>query len=87
MSCVLTILMCRNNFKDATEFAIIGSGFSGICMGIKLLQAGYRNFTIYEKSGEKTGDFVPHKICSLSALFFADYLGGTWNENSKSLPS
>jgi cation diffusion facilitator CzcD-associated flavoprotein CzcO len=38
---------------QTAKFAIIGSGFSGICMGIKLLQAGYHNFTIYEKSGER----------------------------------
>jgi cation diffusion facilitator CzcD-associated flavoprotein CzcO len=38
--------------QQRAKFAIIGSGFSGICMGIKLLQAGYHNFTIYEKSGE-----------------------------------
>lgn len=35
----------------SSSFVIVGSGFSGICMGIKLIQAGYFNFTIYEKSG------------------------------------
>lgn len=38
--------------ESQVEYAIIGSGFSGICMGIKLLQAGYTNFRIYEKSGK-----------------------------------
>ncbi len=31
------------------EVAIVGSGFSGLCMGIKLKQAGIENFVILEK--------------------------------------
>jgi cation diffusion facilitator CzcD-associated flavoprotein CzcO len=31
------------------EVAVIGSGFSGLCMGIKLQQAGIANFAILEK--------------------------------------
>lgn len=30
--------------------AIVGAGFSGLCMGIKLLEAGVDSFTIYEKN-------------------------------------
>lgn len=32
------------------KIAIIGAGFSGLCMGIKLREAGISSFTIYEKS-------------------------------------
>ena len=31
------------------RIAIIGSGFSGICLGIALRKAGFRSFTIFEK--------------------------------------
>ncbi|HEY7863692.1 MAG TPA: NAD(P)/FAD-dependent oxidoreductase, partial [Thermoanaerobaculia bacterium] len=33
------------------RIAIIGSGFSGICLGIALGKAGFRRFTIFEKAG------------------------------------
>jgi cation diffusion facilitator CzcD-associated flavoprotein CzcO len=38
--------------EDATvlEVAVVGAGFSGICAGIKLLDAGIRDFRIFEKS-------------------------------------
>ena len=34
----------------APEIAIIGGGLSGMCMAIKLKEAGYENFTIFEKA-------------------------------------
>ena len=34
------------------EVAIVGAGFGGLCMGIKLLEAGIREFVILEKDGE-----------------------------------
>ncbi|MEV0619418.1 NAD(P)/FAD-dependent oxidoreductase [Nonomuraea sp. NPDC050404] len=34
---------------------IVGSGFAGICMGIKLKQAGYHDFVILEKAAEPGG--------------------------------
>ena len=36
--------------RDAMRIAVVGAGFAGIGMGIQLKAAGYRNFTIYEKS-------------------------------------
>ena len=30
---------------------IIGAGFAGICAGVRLREAGIKNFRIYEKSG------------------------------------
>lgn len=35
--------------------AIVGSGFSGLCMGIMLKRAGYHDFTILEKADEVGG--------------------------------
>ena len=37
------------------DVAIIGAGFSGICMGIKLLEAGIENFVILERAAEIGG--------------------------------
>jgi cation diffusion facilitator CzcD-associated flavoprotein CzcO len=33
------------------HFSIVGCGFSGIAVGVKLIQLGHHNFTIFEKSG------------------------------------
>lgn len=43
--------------KDAAspKIAIIGAGLSGLCMGIKLKEAGFNDFTIYEKADEVGG--------------------------------
>jgi len=37
------------------DVAIVGAGFGGLCMGIKLLEAGNRNFVIAEKASEVGG--------------------------------
>ena len=37
------------------EVLIVGAGFSGICMGIKLLEAGMSSFLIVEKSRDLGG--------------------------------
>jgi len=37
------------------RIAIIGSGFSGLCLGIALRKAGFRSFTIFEKEGRVGG--------------------------------
>lgn len=47
--------------RDQTEptrpptFAILGAGLSGLCMAIKLRQAGIETFTIYEKADDVGG--------------------------------
>jgi cation diffusion facilitator CzcD-associated flavoprotein CzcO len=40
---------------ESTDVVVIGSGFSGICMGIKLKQAGRHDFVILEKAGDIGG--------------------------------
>jgi cation diffusion facilitator CzcD-associated flavoprotein CzcO len=40
----------KSKTKPDVEVTIIGSGFSGLCMGIKLKTAGIDNFVILEKS-------------------------------------
>ena len=39
-----------------TEVAIVGSGIAGLCMGIKLRQAGCEDFVILEKDGVDLAD-------------------------------
>ena len=43
------------NSKDDFPIVIIGSGFAGIGMAIKLKEAGIHSFTIYEREGEIGG--------------------------------
>jgi len=40
--------------SSTPTIAILGAGISGLCLGIQLLRAGIRSFTIYEKS-ERVG--------------------------------
>ncbi|WP_394824543.1 flavin-containing monooxygenase [Pendulispora albinea] len=41
--------------NDVLEVAIVGAGFSGLGMAIRLLKAGISNFRIFEKAGEVGG--------------------------------
>ncbi|HCW89275.1 MAG TPA: 4-hydroxyacetophenone monooxygenase, partial [Marinobacter sp.] len=38
-----------------TDVVIVGAGFGGLCMAIKLQEAGYNDFVILEKAGEVGG--------------------------------
>lgn len=56
------------------KICIIGTGFSGICMGIKLKEAGIEDFVLLEKSGEVGGTWrentYPGAECDVpSALY------------------
>jgi cation diffusion facilitator CzcD-associated flavoprotein CzcO len=44
-----------SNSSATVDVLIVGAGFSGICMGIKLLEAGMKSFLIIEKSEEIGG--------------------------------
>ncbi len=59
--------------KDKS-IAIIGAGFSGLCLAIQLKQAGYHNFTIFEKEASLGGTWrdnvYPGAECDIpSALY------------------
>src|SRR5215475_6448657 len=51
--------------KDGADISvdvlIVGAGFSGICMGIKLLEAGMKNFLIIEKSDDLGGTWYENR--------------------------
>jgi cation diffusion facilitator CzcD-associated flavoprotein CzcO len=53
------------NSHDAADISvdvlIVGAGFSGICMGIKLLEAGVKNFLIIEKSEDLGGTWYENR--------------------------
>jgi cation diffusion facilitator CzcD-associated flavoprotein CzcO len=61
----------------ATEYevAIIGAGFGGLCMGIRLLQEGIRNFVILEKAQEVGGTWrentYPGAACDVQSHFYS----------------
>src|SRR5258708_22216696 len=44
-----------NSSVTTVDVLIIGAGFSGLCMGIKLLEAGMKSFLIIEKSADIGG--------------------------------
>jgi len=56
--------LCGNRHHSAdvsVEVLIVGAGFSGICMGIKLLEAGMKNFLIIEKSDDLGGTWYENR--------------------------
>jgi cation diffusion facilitator CzcD-associated flavoprotein CzcO len=44
-----------NTSETVVDVLIVGGGFSGLCMGIKLLEAGMKSFLIIEKSADIGG--------------------------------
>ena len=60
--------------RPRPHIAIIGAGFSGICLGIQLLAAGFRDFTILEKSEGPGGTWrdntYPGAACDLQSFAY-----------------
>jgi cation diffusion facilitator CzcD-associated flavoprotein CzcO len=54
---------------------IVGSGFSGLCMGIRLKQAGIDSFTIVEKAGALGGTWrdndYPGAACDVQSHLYS----------------
>lgn len=66
--------MEKQHITDNASIAIIGSGFSGLCLGINLKQAGFNNFVIFEKADRLGGTWrenvYPGAECDIpSALY------------------
>ncbi len=55
--------------------AILGAGASGICLGVKLLEAGCRDFVILEKSDDVGGTWhdntYPGACCDVPSHFYS----------------
>lgn len=62
------------------EVAIIGAGFGGLCMAIKLLEAGNRNFVILEKANEVGGTWrdnsYPGCACDVQSHMYSYSFAG-----------
>ncbi|MFM7144545.1 MAG: NAD(P)-binding protein, partial [Alphaproteobacteria bacterium] len=56
------------------RIAIIGSGFSGLCLGIRLKQAGIESFTIFEKADRLGGTWrdntYPCAACDVPSISY-----------------
>ena len=48
--------------KRSLRVAIIGAGMSGICMGVKLQDAGIDSYTIFEKADDVGGTWATTPI-------------------------
>jgi cation diffusion facilitator CzcD-associated flavoprotein CzcO len=61
--------------REAPSIAIIGTGFGGIGMGIRLKQAGIDNFTIYGKADEVGGvwwdNTYPGAACDVASSLYS----------------
>ncbi len=57
------------------EYLVIGAGFAGICIGIKLKQAGYHNFLILERDADLGGTWLanhyPGAACDVQSHLYS----------------
>src|ERR1700712_2546376 len=72
-----------NNRRSDTRSVIIGAGISGILMGVKLLENGYRNFVILEKAATLGGTWrdnvYPGVACDVAAhLYTYSFARNPW---------
>lgn len=61
--------------REAPTVAIIGAGMSGICMAIKLLDAGFDAFTVFEKADDVGGTWrdntYPGLTCDIPSRYYS----------------
>lgn len=64
----------NNSTGDLRRIAIIGSGFAGLCLAIKLKKRGVDSFTIFEKAGRIGGTWrdntYPGACCDVPAFSY-----------------
>src|SRR5947208_16122102 len=60
--------------RPMASIAIIGSGFSGLCLGIQLKRAGIESFAIFEKSNRLGGTWgdntSPGAACDVPSVAY-----------------
>lgn len=65
----------RDAANISVDVLIVGAGFSGICMGIKLLEAGRKDFLIIEKSEDLGGTWYENRYpgcaCDIPAHLYS----------------
>ena len=61
--------------KRSLRVAIIGAGMSGICMAVKLQDAGIDSFTIFEKADDVGGTWrdntYPGLTCDVPSRYYS----------------
>src|SRR5215218_6669609 len=78
----------------ATEFAvaIVGAGFGGLCMAIKLLERGETNFVVLEKANEIRGTWrdnsYPGAECDVQSHLYSYSFAGKpdWSQRYAGWP-
>ena len=64
---------CVNNNDDTTNICVVGAGFSGLCMAVKLKKAGFK-FRILEKGsgvgGTWTANQYPGCRCDVWSVLY-----------------
>jgi cyclohexanone monooxygenase len=63
------------------DVVVVGAGFSGIGMGVKLLDAGYTNFQIYESADDIGGTWWNNQYPGLSVDVPSDVYSYSFNPN------
>src|SRR5215203_4041128 len=62
------------------EVAIVGAGFGGLCMAIKLLERGQKNFVVLEKANEIGGTWrdnsYPGAECDVQSHLYSYSFAG-----------
>ncbi|MEM9014593.1 MAG: NAD(P)/FAD-dependent oxidoreductase [Pseudomonadota bacterium] len=70
--------------------AILGAGFSGLCMGARLRQCGHKNFKIYEKADEVGGTWrentYPGVACDVPSHLYSFSFSANPNWSSRYSP-
>ncbi|MFT6045857.1 MAG: cation diffusion facilitator CzcD-associated flavoprotein CzcO [Arenicella sp.] len=66
---------------EPLDVVIVGAGFSGIGMGVKLLDAGYTNFQIYESADDIGGTWWNNQYPGLAVDVPSDVYSYSFNPN------
>ena len=68
--------------KPEFEVVVVGSGFSGLCMGAKLKEAGIDNFVLLEKDAQLGGTWrvndYPGAACDVESHLYSGSRAGFW---------
>ena len=60
--------------KRNPRVIVVGTGLSGVCMGIRLMEAGFTDLTLYEKAGGLGGtwyyNFYPGLRCDVPSYYY-----------------